>query len=309
MYIYQTTIDCVEKFTGIGLHSGKNVTVVLRPANADTGIIFIRKDKDDIHIKATASNVVNTTLSTVLAENGAEVGTVEHFMAALYALGIDNIIVELDGPEIPIMDGSASPFIYILKRAGIKNLMKRKKYIRITDNIEIADNDKKVGFYPSNYSELSFMLDYNHPLITKQFFHINLSKESFVEEISKARTFGFLHEVEFLRSRNLALGGSLDNAVVIDNNKILNPEGLRYENEFVRHKILDALGDISLLGYPVIGAYKGIKAGHYLNNELCRKTLESTDKWEIVEAEEKIFPEENEFFIYEQYPEAAAALG
>ena len=309
MYIHQTTIECEEKFTGIGLHSGKNVTVKLKPAPVDTGIIFIRTDKNYQVIEAKSENVVNTTLCTVLSKNGVEVGTVEHFLATLYAFGIDNIIIELDAPEMPIMDGSAAPYIYILKEAGIKILNKRKKYIKIIKPVEVVQDDKKAGFYPSDNFEVSFMLDYKHHLINNQYFYINLSNESFVEQLSKARTFGFLEEVEFLRSQNLALGGSLDNAVVIDNNGIVNPEGLRYKDEFVRHKILDALGDISLLGYPVIGYYKGVKSGHSLNNALCIKTLQSPENWKIIEAEEKIIQRDTELFFPSEYPEAVAALG
>ena len=303
MYIHQTTIKCAETFTGIGLHSGKNVTVTLKPAPANTGIVFIRKDKNSFKIKANAHNVVNTTLCTVLGKNGIEVSTVEHFLAAVFAFGIDNLYVEIDGGEMPIMDGSSAPFFYIFKEAKIKKLTERKKYIKIKDHIKITEDDKIAEFTPSKFFEVSFLLDYRHPLISNQYLKINLSNESFAEHISKARTFGFLHEVEFLRSKNLALGGSLDNAVVIDNNTVLNKEGLRYKDEFVRHKILDALGDISLLGYPIIGHYKGVKSGHSLNNRLCMETLANPDKWEIVEAEEKIFTENRAMFFPQKYPE------
>ena len=286
MYKFQTTISREEKFTGIGLHSGKNVTVKLSPAEANTGIVFIRKDLNNFSIKALAENVVNTTMCTVIGIDGIIIQTVEHFLSALAATGIDNLYIEVDAPEMPIMDGSAAPYIYIIKEAGIKSLRTLKKYLKIKEKIEIAENDKKVSLSPSDSFEMSFFLDYNHPLISKQFYNINLSKQSYIDEISRARTFGFLKEVEQLRAMNLALGGSLENAVVIDEEKILNPEGLRYSDEFVRHKILDALGDLYLIGYPIIGSYFGHKAGHYLNNKLCKKILNTPNAWELVE-----FPE------------------
>jgi len=289
MHIYQTTINRAEKVTGIGLHSGKNVTIKIKPAPVNSGITFIRKDLNNFSIKAISENVVDTRLSTVIGRNGNIVQTVEHFMSALSALGIDNLIIEVDGPEMPIMDGSSIPFIYLIKEAGIRKFSAKKRYIHIKNKIEIKDHDKKVSLLPSNQFKISFFLDYKHPLIDKQFFEIDLSKCSYVEEISRARTFGFLEDVESLRKMNLALGGSLDNAVVISGNKILNKDGLRYHNEFVRHKILDAIGDLYLLGHPIIGSYSGFKAGHDLNSKLCSSVLASNDFWEFVEMPDKIY--------------------
>ncbi len=288
MYRYQTTIRCAEKFTGIGLHSGKNVTVRIIPAPADTGIVFIREDCNNFEIEANAYNVVDTTLCTTLGKDGVVIKTVEHFLSAVAATGIDNLYVYIDAEELPIMDGSAAPFLFILKEAGIKILNKKKKYIKINKKIEVFCEDKHAVLKPSDDFIISFYLDYNHKLINKQFYSINFSKESYTEHISKARTFGFLHEVEMLRANNLALGGSLENAVVIDNEKVLNEEGLRYEDEFVRHKILDALGDLYLLGNPLLGHYKGVKAGHALNNRLCKKLLSHKECWEYVEIKEEV---------------------
>jgi UDP-3-O-[3-hydroxymyristoyl] N-acetylglucosamine deacetylase len=286
MYKYQTTIDRVEKFTGIGLHSGKNVTVKIVPAPVDTGIIFIREDLDNFEIEANPFNVVDTTLCTTLGKNNITIKTIEHFLSAAAAAGIDNMYVFIDSEELPIMDGSAAPFLYILKEAGIKTLHKKKKYIKIKKTLKVFCEDKQASLEPSDDFIISFHLDYNHKLINKQFYSINFSKESYLEHISRARTFGFLHEVEMLKANNLALGGSLDNAVVIDKDKVLNKDGLRYEDEFVRHKILDALGDLYLLGHPIIGHYKGIKAGHALNNRLCKKLLSHREYWEFAEAKE-----------------------
>ena len=308
MYKFQTTISREQKFTGIGLHSGKNVTVRLLPAEANTGIIFVRKDLNDFTIKASAENVVNTTMCTVIGKDGVIIQTVEHFLSALAATGIDNLYIEVDAPEMPIMDGSAAPFIYIIRETGIKSLKKLKKYIKIKDKIEIIENDKKVSISPSNTFEMSFFLDYNHPLINKQFYNIDLGKESYVDEISRARTFGFLQEVEKLRAMNLALGGSLENAVVIDGDTILNPEGLRYSDEFVRHKILDALGDLYLIGYPVIGSYFGHKAGHNLNNKLCQKILNTPEAWELVEFPEFKVAKKKERFTPLYFPEPKTAF-
>ncbi len=295
MYKYQNTINRVEKFTGIGLHSGKKVTVRIAPAPADTGIIFIREDLNNFQIEATVSNVVDTTLCTTLGRDGILIKTVEHFLSAVAAAGIDNLFVFVSGEEMPIMDGSSAPFLYILKEAGICTLNKKKKYLKIKKLIKVSCEDKSAVLEPANDFIISFYLDYNHQLINKQFFSINFSKESYLEHISKARTFGFLHEVEMLRANNLALGGTLENAVVIDKDKVLNKEGLRYKDEFVRHKILDALGDLYLIGYPIIGHYRGIKAGHALNNRLCKKLLQHKECWELIELDDTLLEKFNPF--------------
>ncbi len=289
MYINQTTIKRVKSFTGIGLHSGKNVTVKILPAPANTGIIFIREDLNNFQIKADPYNVVDTTLCTTLGYGNIVVKTVEHFLSAVAAANIDNLYVLLNSEELPIMDGSSEPFFKKLISAGIDTLPEKKKYIKIKKTIKVTCEDKEAILEPSNDFIISFYLDYNHKLINKQFFSINLSKQSYFENISKARTFGFLQEVEMLRANNLALGGSLDNAVVIDRDKVLNKEGLRYDNEFVRHKILDALGDLYLLGHPIIGHYKGIKAGHALNNRLCKKLITKKECWELIELDNNFY--------------------
>jgi len=285
--INQRTIKNSIKATGIGLHTGKKITLSLNPAPAETGIIFTRTDLDNkINIKACPENVGDTTLSTTLILNNIKVSTVEHLLSAIAGLGIDNLFVNLDGPEVPIMDGSAGPFVFLLQSAGIKEQKKPKKFIRILKPIEVKDKEtgKWVKFAPFDGFKVAFTIGFDHPVFQDKTHKavLDFSTVSYVKEVSRARTFGFMRDVELLRSKNLALGGSLDNAVVVDDHRVLNADGLRYEDEFVKHKILDAVGDLYLLGKSLIGSFEGYKSGHDLNNKLLRKLIENQDAWEEV---------------------------
>jgi len=285
--INQRTIKNSIKATGIGLHTGKKITLSLNPAPAETGIIFTRTDLDNkINIKACPENVGDTTLSTTLILNNIKVSTVEHLLSAMAGLGIDNLFVNLDGPEVPIMDGSAGPFVFLLQSAGIKEQKKPKKFIRILKPIEVKDEEtgKWVKFAPFDGFKVAFTIGFDHPVFQDKTHKavLDFSTVSYVKEVSRARTFGFMRDVELLRSKNLALGGSLDNAVVVDDHRVLNADGLRYEDEFVKHKILDAVGDLYLLGKSLIGSFEGYKSGHDLNNKLLRKLIENQDAWEEV---------------------------
>ena len=285
--INQRTIKNSIKATGIGLHTGKKITLSLNPAPAETGIIFTRTDLDNkINIKACPENVGDTTLSTTLILNNIKVSTVEHLLSAIAGLGIDNLFVNLDGPEVPIMDGSAGPFVFLLQSAGIKEQKKPKKFIRILKPIEVKDEEtgKWVKFAPFDGFKVAFTIGFDHPVFQDKTHKavLDFSTVSYVKEVSRARTFGFMRDVELLRSKNLALGGSLDNAVVVDDHRVLNADGLRYEDEFVKHKILDAVGDLYLLGKSLIGSFEGYKSGHDLNNKLLRKLIENQDAWEEV---------------------------
>ena len=285
--INQRTIKNSIKATGIGLHTGKKITLSLNPAPAETGIIFTRTDLDNkINIKACPENVGDTTLSTTLILNNIKVSTVEHLLSAIAGLGIDNLFVNLDGPEVPIMDGSAGPFVFLLQSAGIKELKKPKKFIRILKPIEVKDEEtgKWVKFAPFDGFKVAFTIGFDHPVFQDKTHKavLDFSTVSYVKEVSRARTFGFMRDVELLRSKNLALGGSLDNAVVVDDHRVLNADGLRYEDEFVKHKILDAVGDLYLLGKSLIGSFEGYKSGHDLNNKLLRKLIENQVAWEEV---------------------------
>jgi len=288
--VKQRTLKTVVEVTGVGLHTGEKVYLTLRPAGVDTGIVFRRVDLPqpvDIHAKAKAVN--DTRLSTCLEEGGARVATVEHLMSALSGLGIDNAIVELTSPELPIMDGSAGTFIFLLQSAGIIEQEAAKKFIRIKKMIEVKDGDKWVRFEPYNGYRLDFTIDFAHPVFasTKQQVTVDLGKQSYVKEVGRARTFGFMQEVEYMRAQGLALGGNLDNAIVMDEYRVINPDGLRFEDEFVKHKVLDAIGDLYLLGYPLIGAFSGHKSGHALNNALCRALLADEQAWEFVTFDNK----------------------
>ena len=285
--INQRTIKNSIKATGIGLHTGKKITLSLNPAPAETGIIFTRTDLDNkINIKACPENVGDTTLSTTLILNNIKVSTVEHLLSAIAGLGIDNLFVNLDGPEVPIMDGSAGPFVFLLQSAGIKEQKKPKKFIRILKPIEVKDEEtgKWVKFAPFDGFKVAFTIGFDHPVFQDKTHKavLDFSTVSYVKEVSRARTFGFMRDVELLRSKNLALGGSLDNAIVVDDHRVLNADGLRYEDEFVKHKILDAVGDLYLLGKSLIGSFEGYKSGHDLNNKLLRKLIENQDAWEEV---------------------------
>jgi UDP-3-O-[3-hydroxymyristoyl] N-acetylglucosamine deacetylase len=281
----QRTLKNVIRATGVGLHTGKKVLVTFRPAPPDRGIIFRRVDLDPVvEIPARAENVGDTSLSTSLTREGVRISTVEHLLSAFAGLGIDNAYVDLSAPEVPIMDGSAGPFVFLIQSAGFQEQSEPKRFIRIKKPISVHDGDKWARFEPFSGFKVSFAIEFDHPFFQQSSKHaeIDFSTTSFVKEVSRARTFGFMREVEWLRGRNLALGGSLDNAVVVDDYRVLNEDGLRYEDEFVKHKILDAIGDLYLLGHSLIGAFHGHKSGHELNNQLLRKLIATQSAWELV---------------------------
>jgi UDP-3-O-[3-hydroxymyristoyl] N-acetylglucosamine deacetylase len=281
----QRTLKNVIRATGVGLHTGRKVFVTLRPAAPDTGITFRRVDLDPVvEIPARAEFVGDTSLSTSLVHEGTRISTVEHLLSAFAGLGIDNAIVDLSAPEVPIMDGSAGPFVFLIQSAGVQEQSAAKRFVRIKKAIEVREGDKWARFEPFNGFKVSFAIEFDHPFfqLTRKEAEIDFSTTSFVKEVSRARTFGFMRDVEWLRARNLALGGSLDNAVVVDDYRILNEDGLRYEDEFVKHKILDAIGDLYLLGHSLIGAFHGYKSGHQLNNQLLRTLLSTRGAWESV---------------------------
>ena len=283
--IKQRTLNNMIRATGIGLHTGEKVFLTLRPAPEDTGIVFRRSDLSPmVEIQASAENVGDTMLSTTLTKGEVRVSTVEHLLAALAGLGIDNAIIDVTAPEVPIMDGSASPFVFLLQSAGIKEQNKPKRFIRIKKPISVSGGDKTASFKPFNGFKVGFSIDFDHPAFNNRTLQasVDFSTTSFVKEISRARTFGFMHEIEYLRSQGLARGGSMDNAIVVDEFQVLNEDGLRYEDEFVKHKILDAIGDLYLLGNSLIGEYIGYKSGHGLNNSLLRELIARKDAWEIV---------------------------
>ncbi len=292
--IRQRTLKQVVETVGVGLQSGNRVRLVLRPAAANTGIVFRRTDLEPaVDIPAQADAVRETTLCTTLVnEQNVKIATVEHLMAALAGLGIDNLIVEVNAPEIPIMDGSACPFVYLLQQAGVEELSAAKRYIRITKKVRVEDGDKWAEFSPYNGFKIDFKIDFNHPAIAAHTQHRvqDLSASGFVQEISRARTFGFMRDIEYLQANNLALGGSLDNAIVLDEYKILNETGLRYDDEFVKHKILDAVGDLYMAGHSIVGQLTAYKSGHGLNNLLVRELMQRTDAWEWASYEEKESP-------------------
>ena len=283
--IRQRTLKNIIRATGVGLHSGEKVYLTLKPAPADTGIIFCRTDLNPVvEIPAHGLNVGQTTLCTSLHKGDTRVDTVEHLMSALAGLGIDNVYVEVSAHEVPIMDGSAGPFVFLLQSAGIQEQNAPKKFIRIKEEVTVTDGDKTATFKPYDGFKVSFTIDFDHPVFKSrsQTASIDFSSTSFVKEVSRARTFGFMRDVEYLRSQNLALGGSVDNAVVVDDFRVLNEDGLRYHDEFVKHKMLDAIGDLYLLGHSLIGQFIGHKSGHELNNKLVRTLLANQELWEIV---------------------------
>ena len=265
----QRTLRVSIKSTGVGLHSGNKVTMQLSPAPVDTGIVFRRTDLSPIRdIPARADQVDETDLSTSLGRGEFQVTTVEHLLSALCGLGIDNAFIEIDSPEVPIMDGSAGPFVYLLQTAGVQEQSAAKRFIRVTREITVSDGDKVATLRPYEGFRVTFAIDFDHPVFKEQIGHaaLDISSEAFVREISRARTFGFVHEFEYMRSRGLARGGSVDNAIVVDDYRILNEGGLRYDDEFVKHKILDAIGDLYLAGHQLLAEYEGVKSGHALNN-------------------------------------------
>jgi UDP-3-O-[3-hydroxymyristoyl] N-acetylglucosamine deacetylase len=283
--IKQRTLKNVIRAMGVGLHTGKKVYLTLRPGAIDSGIRFRRVDLDEpVEILARPEKVGDTNLSTTLVENGVRISTVEHLLSAIAGLGIDNAYIDLSADEVPIMDGSAGPFVFLIQSAGIVEQNAAKRFIRIKKTVRVEDGDKWVEFIPFNGFKVSFEIDFDHPLFThqKQTCSINFSTTSFVKEVSRARTFGFQKDIEHLRSNNLALGGSQDNAIVLDDYRVLNEDGLRYDNEFVKHKILDSIGDLYLLGHSLIGAFSGYKSGHALNNKLLLALLEDKDAWEEI---------------------------
>ena len=285
----QRTLNNMIQATGIGLHTGEKVFLTLHPAPEDTGIIFRRSDLEPVvEINAKAENVGDTMLSTTLTKGEVRVSTVEHLLSAMAGLGIDNAVIDITAPEVPIMDGSASPFVFLLQAAGIKEQKKPKKFIRIKKEIKVEDGDKSASFKPFNGFKVGFSIDFDHPAFNNRTLQasVDFSTTSFVKEVSRARTFGFMHEIEYLRSQGLVRGGSMDNAIVVDEFQVLNEDGLRYEDEFVKHKILDAIGDLYLLGNSLIGEYIGHKSGHGLNNALLRKLMTVDDAWEFVSFED-----------------------
>lgn len=287
--IRQRTLKNVIKATGVTLHGGERAELTLRPAPPNTGIIFQRTDLNPIvEIPALAENVGDTRLSTTLTKNGIRVSTVEHLLSALAGLGIDNAYVAVSAPEIPIMDGSAGPFVFLVQSAGIKEQNAPKRFIRIKRKVTIKDGDKWACFEPFEGFKVTFTIEFDHPVFKmhSKTATLDFSSTSYVKEVSRARTFGFMADFEKLRSMNLALGASLDNAVAIDEYRVLNEDGLRYEDEFVRHKILDAVGDLYLLGSSLIGSFNGYKSGHALNNILLRKLLANQEAWEYVTFED-----------------------
>jgi UDP-3-O-[3-hydroxymyristoyl] N-acetylglucosamine deacetylase len=283
--IKQRTLRNIVRATGVGLHTGEKVYLTLRPAAPGTGIVFRRVDLNPIvDIKASPYAVGDTRLSSCLDRDGVRVQTVEHLMSALAGLGVDNVYVDLTSGEIPIMDGSASPFVFLLQSAGIEEQPSAKKFIRIKKPVEVKHGDKWVKFEPYNGFRVDFSIDFRHPVFahSNKRVIVDFEHTSYIKEVSRARTFGFMQDVENMRAQGLALGGSLDNAIVMDEYRVLNADGLRYEDEFVKHKALDAIGDLYLLGHPVIGAYSAYKSGHALNNELLRSLLEDATSWELV---------------------------
>ncbi len=288
--IHQRTLKNVIRATGVGLHTGEKVFLTLRPAAPNTGIVFRRVDLDEpVEIKAHPENVGDTTLSTTLVRDGVRVSTVEHMLSAMAGLGIDNAYIDLSAPEVPIMDGSAGPFVFLIQSAGIEVQNAPKRFIRILKSVRIEDGDKWACFEPFNGFKVSFGIEFDHPVFKEcsNLASVDFSTTSFVKEVSRARTFGFTRDLERLRENNLALGGSLDNAVVVDDYRILNEDGLRYEDEFVKHKVLDAIGDLYLLGHSLIGAFSGYKSGHGLNNKLLRALLSDKEAWEMVTYEDE----------------------
>ena len=281
----QRTLKNVIRATGVGLHSGEKVFLTLRPAPVDTGIVFRRVDLDPVvEMPARADLVTETTLCTGLTYGVGKVMTVEHLLSAMAGLGIDNCYVELSAPEVPIMDGSAGPFVFLLQSAGISEQDAPKRFIRIKHPVEVREGDKVARFEPFEGFRLGFTVVFDHPAIpaSQSRAEVQFSTENYIREVSRARTFGFMRDLEYMRERNLGLGGSMDNAIVLDEFRVLNDDGLRYADEFVRHKILDAVGDLYLAGHAIIGAYEGYKSGHALNNKLVRALLAERSAWELV---------------------------
>ena len=286
--IRQRTLKNVIRATGVGLHTGKKVYLTLRPAAVNTGIVFRRVDVTPaVEIKASPHNVGDTNLSTTLVKDNVRISTVEHLLSALAGFGIDNAYIDLSADEVPIMDGSAGPFVFLVQSAGVEEQNEPKRFLRIKKKIKVDDGDKWAMFEPFDGFKVGFGIEFDHPVFNEKNCRaeIDFSTTSFVKEVSRARTFGFMRDVELLRENNLALGGSLDNAVVVDDYRVLNEDGLRYEDECVKHKILDAIGDLYLLGHSLIGSFQGHKSGHELNNHLLKKLLSTEEAWELTSFE------------------------
>jgi UDP-3-O-[3-hydroxymyristoyl] N-acetylglucosamine deacetylase len=281
----QRTLKNSIRAQGVGMHSGQKVLMTLRPAPPDSGIVFRRTDLDPpAEVRAHALNVGDTQLGTTLINGEARVSTVEHLLSAFAGLGIDNAVVEVSAPEVPIMDGSAGPFVFLMQSAGFEDQRAPKKFVRVKQRVRVEDGDKWAEFRPFDGFKVNFEIEFNHPLFKRRGnkASMDFSTTSFLKEVSRARTFGFMRDLEMLRARNLALGGSFDNAIVLDDFRVLNEDGLRYEDEFVKHKILDAIGDLYLLGHSLIGEFSGHKSGHKLNNQLLRKLIADQSTWESV---------------------------
>lgn len=285
--IYQRTIGGFISIGGIGLHSGKKAKITLRPAPENSGYIFVNvQEIFPSEIVASFDKVLDTTLATTIGENSVYFRTVEHLISALRGMDVDNVIVEVEGDEVPIMDGSSAPFVYLIKKVGIVEQRRYRKFISVKNPVRFSDGEKYIEILPSSELKIDFTIDFPHPLIGMQSFSFIATPENFEKDIAKARTFGFLKEVEYLKSNGFALGGSLENAVVISDEGILNKDGLRYKDEFVRHKILDLIGDIALLGYPVIGHIRAFKSGHALNNRLCKELFVNRHDFTVTELHE-----------------------
>lgn len=287
--IRQRTLRSIVRATGVGLHSGLKVNLELRPAPVDTGIVFRRVDlTPPVELRADVHAVGDTRLASCIGREGATISTVEHLMSALAGLGVDNVFVDVDAPELPIMDGSASTFVYLIQQAGIVEQQAAKKFVRVLKTVEVKDGDKWARLDPYEGFSLEFSIEFRHPAIerTGTRVKVDFAHQSYIDDVARARTFGFMHEVEYLRQNGLAQGGSLDNAIVMDEYRVLNADGLRYADEFVKHKVLDAIGDLYLAGHPLLASYSAYKAGHALNNQILRVLLEDKTAWDIVTFEE-----------------------
>ncbi|RMH60496.1 MAG: UDP-3-O-acyl-N-acetylglucosamine deacetylase [Zetaproteobacteria bacterium] len=280
--IKQRTLGHSIRCSGIGLHSGKKIELVLHPAEADAGITFVRSDMG-IRIPAHAAYVTDTRLCTTLGRDGAHISTVEHLLSALAGLGIDNAVIEVNGAEVPIMDGSSAPFVFLIQCAGIREQNRPKRVLRILKKVEVREGDKSCALYPGKGFKVGYLLDYDHPMLRNRKVTIDFARQAYTREVSRARTFGFLHEIEALQKAGLALGGSLENAVVLDKYRVINESGFRYEDECVRHKILDTLGDLMLAGYPIVGTFEGVRTGHQMNHRLVSALLADASAYCIEE--------------------------
>lgn len=286
----QRTLKNPIRATGVGVHTGEKVFLTLLPAPINTGIVFRRTDCEPVvEIPAKAEYVGDTRFCTTLTKDGVRIGTIEHLISALAGLGVDNVIIEVSAPEVPIMDGSAGPFVFLIQSAGICEQAADKIFIRIKKPVELADGDKLARLEPYDGFKIDFAIDFDHPVIRhgNQQSHFEFSSMEYIKQVSRARTFGFMKDFEWLRANHLASGASLDNAIVLDDYRVLNEDGLRYQDEFVRHKVLDAIGDLYLMGGPILGAFTGIKSGHTLNNQLLRALIPQTDAWELVTFSDK----------------------